>query len=126
MRFQDYVVEQRATRERELLLAKVGDREWLLPRDLGLLLVHVRPTPIEGEPHEVRIDYSRWVKSEGATTTISSGGIQQVVREGFFDHAYNGLCSLGLEQLGFVLQARSIIDQWIKGDFNELPIQPFV
>ncbi len=127
MRFQDYEREHEQNRVREDMLRRVAEREWLLPNKLGLLSIRVHPYQSSaslGGPAEVYINYSRWIDQPGSTYKLS--GCSFEVKDGYFDHVHNAIGSLPLEQLAYVLQARSLIDQWIKGEHNELALQPFV
>jgi hypothetical protein len=129
MAFKDFAKETITRDERERFLQLCGEREWLLPEGLGLFDVHVRPNGgayAQLHPDEdhtsVRIGFSRARPCDGHTT-LRNG--RQV--DGFyFDYMSDGMGMLTVKQMEFALRARMIIDQWITGEIDALPEQPFI
>lgn len=128
MRFADFKRETEQMNERERVIRTCAEREWILPDKLGMLGIVVRPHEPAVMPGgvDVYINYSRWVDQPGSTYKIVSVGGLKDIKDGYFDHIHNSIGSLPMVHLGFVLQARSLIDQWVRGDLEELPYQPFV
>ncbi len=115
MRFDAWKAEIHHARSSFDRLDEAGRRQW----DLHGIMVEISVSTDPDSNPRVRLAISVWKPQENSSTTLANG---KRFEGGYWDLEYRGVETLTSKQLHTIARMREVVERWVAGKIDELPI----